>query len=152
AGYGLVGNSLRLPLDAKDWPNCGALAAALVTLGPVFSSFGIYLASRTDLFTARNCLELAGIPDRAEPMPIDLVRDVIRQEIGQSPSEIYSVFEEEPFETRLMSQSHRAWLGNDQAVKVKIVRPEFEEQLACDVQSLPRLASAFVSDGGAGLC
>jgi predicted unusual protein kinase regulating ubiquinone biosynthesis (AarF/ABC1/UbiB family) len=148
--YGLAGNRRCSPPDARgEDSQCRRLSAALVSLGPVFSSFGIYLASRTDLFTPKNCLQLAAIPDRAEPTATDLVREAVSREIGCSTSDVFSIFEEEPFETRLMFQSHRAWLSDDEAVTVKVVRPEFEEQLACDAQLLPLLTSALAGEAWA---
>ena len=147
AEHGLVRGPRRLSPDAAgEGSHCRRLSAALVSLGPVFSSFGIYLASRVDLLPARNCLELAVIPDRAEPTPIETVWELIRREIGCSPFEVYSAFEEEPFESRLMFQLHRAWLRNNDAVTVKVIRPEFEEQLALDEESLLLLKSALAGE------
>ena len=45
------------------------LRAALVELGPLFASFGIYLSSRADLFSANDCLTLARITDQAAASP-----------------------------------------------------------------------------------
>jgi predicted unusual protein kinase regulating ubiquinone biosynthesis (AarF/ABC1/UbiB family) len=147
AEYGLARGPHRLLLDANgEDSHCRRLSAALVSLGPVFSSFGIYLASRVDLFPVRDCLELAAIPDRAAPTPIETIWALLSAEIGCSHFEVYSAFEEEPFESRLMYQSHRAWLCNEEAVTVKVVRPEFEEQLALDGDLLPLLTSAFASE------
>src|SRR3954463_12317958 len=39
------------------------LRGALLELGPVFSAFGLYLASRIDLLAAADSLELAALPD-----------------------------------------------------------------------------------------
>src|SRR5687768_14536316 len=44
------------------------LREALVELGPVFAGFGRYLSSRIDLLARRDCLELAAIGDRGEPL------------------------------------------------------------------------------------
>jgi ubiquinone biosynthesis protein len=152
AEYGLARGPRRLLLDAGgEESHCRRLAAALVRLGPVFCSFGIYLASRVDLFPAKDCLELAAIPDWAEPAPIEIVWDLISREIDCSLSEAYSVFEEEPFESRLIFQSHRARLHNGEAVIVKVVRPEYEQQLARDAKMLSVLKSAIASGEWADL-
>ncbi len=139
AEYGLAqppGQPLR---DTSDEGRCRRLSAALVSLGPVFSSFGIYLSSRADLLSANNCLELAAIPDRAEASPINRVWSLIGREMGCPPTEIYAAFDEEPFESRLLFQSHRAQLRSGEAVTVKAVHPEFEELLASDMELLSLL-------------
>lgn len=119
------------------------LCKALQSLGPVFSSFGIYMSSRVDVLPVSDCLEFATIPDWAEATPISAVRELIAQEIGRPQEEVYPVFEEAPFESRLMFQSHRAALSNGKAVTVKVIHPELEEQLECDLELLPVLKSAF---------
>jgi len=122
------------------------LREALESLGPVFSSFGIYMSSRVDLLPVEVCLELATIADRAEATPITTVHELIDREFACSYEEGYAVFEESPFESRLMLQSHHAWLNNGEAVTVKVFHPEFEEQVIHDVKLLPLLKGAFTGE------
>ena len=147
AEYGLFGDSRGAssgPLD--DRSHFRRLSAALVSLGPIFSSFGVYLSFRVDLFGARGCLELAEIPDRADPSPTDAVFDLLEQELGCEPTTVFSSFDEEPFESRLLFQSHGARLRSGEAVTVKLARPEFEQQLASDVAHLRLLSKVFVGE------
>jgi ubiquinone biosynthesis protein len=142
AEYGLAQqprHPLRRASAADDEGRWRRLSAALVSLGPVFSFFGIYLSSRADMLPAKNCLELAAIPDRAEASPINSIRGLIGRELGREPSEAYAVFDEEPFESRLIFQSHRAQLRSGEAVTVKVLHPELEEYLACDLELLSLL-------------
>jgi ubiquinone biosynthesis protein len=151
AEFGLARGPRRLLLEASgESSHCRRLCTALVSLGPVFSSFGIYLASRVDLLSAKHCLEFAAIPDRAEPTPIVAIRTLILRELGCSLTEAYLTFKEEPYESRLLYQSHHAWLRNGMAVTVKIVHPEVEAQLLCDVELLSLLESAFAVEEWAG--
>src|SRR5215471_2067574 len=55
-------------LGAGD-ANMRRVAAALEDLGPVFASFGRYLATRLDLISRRDSAALATIADRAAAMP-----------------------------------------------------------------------------------
>jgi len=128
--------------DVED-SHCSRLQAALISLGPVFSAFGLYLSSRIDLFPANYCAGLSTIPDRALPTPVAYVRKLISTEIGRSPEDAYLMFEEEPFESQLMFQSHRALVGEGKLATVTIVHPEFEEHLSCDLEVLPILMGAF---------
>jgi predicted unusual protein kinase regulating ubiquinone biosynthesis (AarF/ABC1/UbiB family) len=122
------------------------LCKALESLGPVFSAFGIYLSSRVDLLPVKACLDLARLVDQVETTPIAAVRQLITQEFGCPPEEIYSAFEEVPFESRLMFQSHRALLENGTAVTVKVIHPEWQEQYEFDIKLLPLLKVAFSGD------
>jgi ubiquinone biosynthesis protein len=119
------------------------LCQALESLGPVFSAFGIYLSSRIDLLPVNACLDLACIVDQVETTPISAVRELIAEEFGSPPEEIYPAFEDVPFESRLMFQSHHALLENGTAVTVKVTRPEWQGQYEFDIELLPLLKSAF---------
>ena len=58
------------------------LRQALEALGPVFSAFGLYMASRVDLLRVHDRLELAAIADWAEATPDATVRELIARETG----------------------------------------------------------------------
>src|SRR5437763_11968967 len=145
AAYGLERGPHRIMRAvAGDAESRGSrLRAALEGLGPVFSCFGLYMATRVDLLRARDCLELAAVPDRAPPATPATVRDLLGREIGCAPEEAFSAFEEEPFESRLLYQSHRARLPGGAPVLVKIIRPEAEQRFLCDVELLHLLEGAL---------
>lgn len=127
------------------------LRAALEGLGPVFSCFGLYMATRVDLMSACDCIELAAVPDRAPPATPAIVRDLFRREIGCVPEEAFQIFDEEPFESRLLYQSHRAQLPGGAPVVVKLIRPETEQRYLYDVELLHLLEGALdgMARGGA---
>jgi predicted unusual protein kinase regulating ubiquinone biosynthesis (AarF/ABC1/UbiB family) len=122
------------------------LRAALEGLGPIFSSFGLYMSSRVDLWPAKDCLELATIPDKAATTPTNLVRKLLSDEVDCFRDETFSVFEAKPFESRLLFQSHYARLRGNNVV-VKIIHPEVESQLLCDFDLLPLLKDSFAGFG-----
>lgn len=133
------------PSAAHD-NRAGRVRAALESLGPVFSAFGIYLSSRPDLLPANVCLELAATPDRGEVTPITAVKEVIQQETARSSEEAFLALEPTPFESRLIFQSHRAELRGGEVVTVRVVHPELEELLERDVELLLLLEDAFESE------
>lgn len=145
AYYGLARGPHRLTRAAApgEATRGARLRAALEGLGPVFSSFGLYMSTRVDLLRARDCLELAAIPDVAAPSTPDAVRALFRREVGGPPEDAFRVFEDEPFESRLFYQSHRARLQSGAPVVVKIIRPESERQLMYDVELLHLLEGAL---------
>lgn len=161
---GLAG--LAFPrLAADPWTEARALRSALESLGPVFSSFGLYLATRPDLLPLGDCLELSGLEPPREPTPPLFVRERIACELGQSPEEIFAELEESPFRCGLIRQWHRARLRDGRPVTVKLVHPDLEARLGFDLELLPLLGKplaagrsvpkaafeAAVSDFAAGL-
>lgn len=120
-------------------PSFGLLREALAGLGPVFASFGRYLGSRPDLLPVADCLDLATIPDAGEPSPALEVMERIAAELGSPLSDLFASFEEEPFEVRLLHQSHRAWLATGEEVVVQVVHPGIEERIEIDAGLLPLL-------------
>ena len=157
AAYGLARGPHRVaggPRPGGDeGTRCARLRAALEGLGPVFSSFGLYLSTRVDLLHARDCLELSAIADGAPPAPSTSVRELFRREFGCEREEAFPFFEEAPFESRLLCQSHRARLPDGSPVVVKLVRRESEQAFLCDVELLRLLEGALsgVAPGGATL-
>jgi ubiquinone biosynthesis protein len=133
----------RSSVAGREYMQTQRLRQALEALGPVFSAFGLYLASRVDLLREHDRLELAAIADWAEATPSTPVRELITREIGCSLEKVYSVFEDEPYESRLLFQSHRARLNDGTVVTVKVVHPELQVSLRCDLELLPVLKPAL---------
>jgi ubiquinone biosynthesis protein len=116
------------------------LRGALERLGPVFSSFAVYLGSRPDLLPVADCVELAALPDRAQPAPAGAVLERLAAELGREPRDLYAELDETPFESRLLVQAHRATLRNGEPVLVRVVRPGLEAWLEPDLELLDLLA------------
>jgi ubiquinone biosynthesis protein len=123
------------------------LRGALAELGPVFSAFGLYLASRIDLLAAADCLELSALPDSVPPMASSIVRERIAGELGQPAEAVVATLELEPCESRLLVQAHHARLADGQPVVLRLVRPEAVEAAERDFEKLPLLAGAFALRG-----
>ncbi|MEA2604561.1 MAG: ubiquinone biosynthesis protein [Acidobacteriota bacterium] len=137
-----------LPVAAEAFGRC--LRGALAELGPVFSAFGLYLASRIDLLAAADCLELSAIPDRVPPMLLAEVRGLVAVELGQPAEAILAALEPEPRASRLLVQVHRARLVDGQRVVLQLARPEATATLERDLPRLPLLAGAFAVQGWSG--
>lgn len=141
ASAGLKRGPHRIVRSRRTWDSDDCLGAklrvALGDLGPIFSSFGRYLGTRVDLLPAVDCVELEAIPDVAAPMSYASVRQLIGNQIGCLPEEVFLSFEREPFESRLLHQLHRArLLQNSMPVVVKLVRNDAASLLLCDVELL----------------
>ena len=142
AAVGLVRGPRRVLRAGDESETSFGLKLRLVLgdLGPIFSSFGRYLATRVDLLPSADCLALEGIADDSLPMSEVNVVHLIEREIGSAPDEVFS-FETAPFESRLLHQLHHARLRrNGMPVVVKLVRPEVTAQLLCDLEVLDLIA------------
>lgn len=142
--------SRRASVAGREHMQTQRLRQALEALGPVFSAFGLYMASRVDLLRVHDRLELAAIADWAEATPDATVRELIARETGGSLEGVYSLFEDAPCESRLLFQSHRARLSDGKTVIVKVVRPELQAYLECDLELLPVLKTAFAGTASCG--
>ncbi len=120
----------------------------LSQLGPVFSSFGVYLSRRPDLLRTDECLELGKLM-RAQPlqpeaaMSAETVTRALADALGRPPQEAFSRFEATPRRVDALFQSHRALLPDGQPVVVKVRRPELEARMERDLPLLPLLEKAF---------
>ncbi len=135
------------PAAVEEEPFGRRLRGALHELGPVFSAFGLYLASRVDLLPAADCLELAALPDQVPPMPAAAVHALIAAELGRPAEAALAALEPEPWDSRLLVQAQRARLTDGQAVVLRLVRPDAAEAVERDLQRLPWLAGGFALQG-----
>jgi len=131
----------RLPAESQEL--VARLGPALAELGPVFAAFGRYLSYRADLLPIDDCLTLAAIPDEAPALAAAEVHERLASELGRPYGEIFPVFEDEPLESRLFHQSHRARLSSGEAVAVRILHPPEEEE----IELLGVLKRVFPSHG-----
>jgi hypothetical protein len=92
-------------------------------MGQTFVAFGRYLSSRDDLQLELLGNELANIPEVTPPVALAEIRDLFRRELGCAPEEAFEAFDPQPFQSRLLYQTHHGRLG-DRDVIIKIIRPE----------------------------
>lgn len=116
------------------------LRETLLELGPVFASFGRYLASRLDLLPRRDCLELGALADDGEPLDEAEVASLIERELGAPPERRFFAFDAAASHVRRWTEQHDAWLSPGVPVTVRIVRPDAASIIAADMPLLPLLA------------
>jgi hypothetical protein len=115
---GLIGLDRLMPFRRKGAAASGAethespmhVRLALEELGPTFIKLGQVLSTRPDLLPPAYIEELAKLQDAAPPVPVDLIRDVIRRELGGEPEDLFASFENEPLASASIGQAHVATL------------------------------------------
>ena len=102
-------------------------------LGGSFIKFGQMLALQPDILSREFCDELFDLLDRIEPFPFAHVEQVFREELAQTPQEIFDWIDPEPLATASIGQVHVAYYGG-QKVAVKVQRPKVDIEFAGDIR------------------
>jgi len=125
------------------------LSRAINDLKGFYVKTGQIIASRQDLFPRQYTDALSGLTDMLDPMPVELVRAVVKQELlheGEAFEDVFSSFDVEPLGAASVAQVHRATLSakyGGREVAVKVQRPAIEPKLLGDVANLKNLARWF---------
>lgn len=133
---GLIGHARR----DQPYSNPEHLRLALEQLGPTFIKLGQVLSTRPDLLPEPYRRELAVLQDAAPPVPEPLVVDLVTQDLGAAPSQVFAVFDPQPLASASLGQAHAATLADGTNVVVKVRRPGVVEQIEQDLEILRNLA------------
>jgi ubiquinone biosynthesis protein len=112
----------------------------LAELGPTFTKLGQILSSRPDILPPDFIAELTLLQDRAAPMPVELVFQLIEQGLGKPAHQLFASIDPEPMASASIAQVHRARLASGEEVVVKVQRPGIESQIKSDTDLLFYLA------------
>jgi len=112
--------------------------AAFEELGPTFIKIGQILSSRTDIVKPEFANEFKKLQDNVRSDPFDVVKKTIETQTGQQMSEMFASFDEKPFASASMGQTHHATLLNGQKVVVKVQHPGIDAEVALDISLFER--------------
>lgn len=133
---GLLGHERR----AEPYTNPDHLRLALEELGPTFIKLGQLLSTRPDLLPPQYQTELAKLQDGAPPVPGATIRQLIREELGSEPDEVFADFTLDPLASASIGQAHAATLHDGTPVVVKVRRPDVIPTIEADLDILQNLA------------
>jgi predicted unusual protein kinase regulating ubiquinone biosynthesis (AarF/ABC1/UbiB family) len=121
----------------------GALA---LDLGGLIIKAGQFASSRLDVLPEAITSELESLQDEVAPVPFDLIRPQIEQELGMGIAVAYRDFDPTPIASASLGQVYRAALSNSLAedfgssnVVVKVLRPGIEEIVEVDLKALRKV-------------
>ena len=136
-----------VPLDPSETEalqhDAEQLACELEDLGPTYVKLGQLLSSRVDLLPAPYTDALRRLQDEAEPVPFEVVRHVVEEELGTRLSAVFAHIDHEPLGSASMAQVHRAELRDGRVVAVKVQRPDIRSRILEDMDVIGELAAAF---------
>ncbi|MFB9653465.1 ABC1 kinase family protein [Pseudarthrobacter oxydans] len=133
---GLMGHERR----TEPYTNPEHLRLALEELGPTFIKLGQLLSTRADLLPPRYQTELAKLQDGAPPVQGARILQLIREELGSGPDEVFADFTLEPLASASIGQAHLATLHDGTPVVVKVRRPDVIPTIEADLDILQNLA------------
>ena len=124
-----------LPLRRPD-PRTRAerTRGALEELGGAWIKLGQMLAMRFDLLPPAYCEELLKLLNAVQPFAYADVRQIVRQELGRYPEDLFRSFDDMPFASASIGQVHRAILRTGEHVAVKVQRPRIREIMRADIE------------------
>jgi predicted unusual protein kinase regulating ubiquinone biosynthesis (AarF/ABC1/UbiB family) len=126
----LMETNLRVAL--KTFHRLGYMRGAMIKLGQTAGNLPRILPG-----------QIAETLDRlhfdAPPMHYSLIREVVRNEFGKDPEELFLSFEKQAFAAASLGQVHRARLKSGEAVAVKIQYPGIARTIDADFRNLSAL-------------
>lgn len=133
-GIGAVGN------DAVRGEH---LRVACEELGTTFIKLGQALATRGDLLPETYRAELLKLQDDVPPVPAAYVVQVILEDLGAPPDELFAAFDRTPIASASIGQVHAARLRDAREVIVKVRKPGVEQTIETDLEILSDLARTW---------
>jgi ubiquinone biosynthesis protein len=105
----------------------------LEELGPTYVKMGQIVSSRSESLPAEWQDELDKLQSDVPPFPLEEVREIIIDELGDTPEVLYAEFNPEPLAAASTAQVHRAVLHSGEEVVVKVQRPGIRTQVDADL-------------------
>jgi predicted unusual protein kinase regulating ubiquinone biosynthesis (AarF/ABC1/UbiB family) len=117
-----------------------ALRVVFEKMGFAFVKLGQALALRFDLLPADYCQEFLRISNEVAAAGYPTIRQIITEDLGRSPDEVFAAFEREPFAVTSSGQLHQATSVDGVRLVVKIQNPEIRNNYVADIRLMRWLA------------
>jgi ubiquinone biosynthesis protein len=95
---------------------------------------GQALSARSDLLPPEYIDELSRLQDTIPPVPFEKIRQVLIEELGESPEKLFGSLDPQPVASASIGQVYNATLKNGQEVVIKVVRPQAMETFERDLE------------------
>ena len=105
-------------------------------LGGMHIKFGQFLSSRADIVPQEVRRELIGLQDEVPPASPSHVLEVILEELGAPPAQIFQSFDPHAVAAASLGQVHFAILKNGREVAVKVQRPYIDKIIEVDLSAV----------------
>jgi ubiquinone biosynthesis protein len=123
----------QLPDEVAEPTTPVKMRLMLEELGPTYVKMGQIVSSQSSTVPAEWEVELEKLQSDVPPFPGSQVREILEEELGAPPEELFAAFEIEPLAAASTAQVHRATLFGGEQVVVKIQRPGIPAQMKADL-------------------
>lgn len=123
--------------EIHDWGS-DAISNVITQLKGFYVKTGQVISTRVDIFPPQYTSKLAKLQDDLDPLPSEVVRQVISRDLlnGGPLSDLFSEFDDNPLGSASIAQVHRAKLLDGRTVAVKVQRPAVEGKLLGDIANI----------------
>ena len=130
----------HLPEDVAEMSTPAKVCLMLEELGPTYVKMGQIVSSQASVIPAEWEVELEKLQSDVPPFPGAQVREILQEELGAPPEQLYAAFDIEPLAAASTAQVHRATLFSGEQVVVKVQRPGIVTQMKADLGIMQRAA------------
>ena len=123
----------RVPAPLPDLSNAVRTRVLIEHLGPTYVKLGQIVSSQANVLPDEWRIELDRLQNEVQPVSYEQVRQVIIDELGAPPEELYAHFEKRHLAAASLAQVHEAVLHDGRRVAVKVQRPNIEKQVKADL-------------------
>lgn len=141
-GIGIAGDEF-IRHESGDQARAEHLRRACEELGTMFIKLGQILSTRADLLPDAYRAELAKLQDEVAPVPAKAIADVIREDLGAPPEELFASFDPEPLGSASIGQVHAARLFDGRDVVLKVRKPGVDELVRIDLEIVASLVDEW---------
>ena len=139
--YKLVGWMLRgNPFRKMAYTKPERVRMAIEELGTTFVKLGQILSTRADLLPPEYTKELSKLQSSLKPLPIEVMKKVISDDLGRPADEVFSHFTSEPVGVASIGQVYACTMIDGPEVVVKVQKPGVPETVEEDMLILGRAA------------
>ncbi len=112
-----------------------------IRLGSTFIKVGQALSTRPDLVPKDYLDELVKLQDQLPAFPTHIAWQIIEQELGRSPQEIYQSISAQPVAAASLGQVYQGQLFSGEEVAIKVQRPNLVSTISLDLYLIRWAAS-----------
>jgi len=113
---------------------------AIEELGTCFVKLGQILSTRADLLPPAYTKELSKLQSSLKPLPVEAIKNVIKNELGRPADEIFNSFDPHPIGVASIGQVYACTLTDGTDAVVKVQKPGVPEVVEEDMFILGRSA------------
>lgn len=130
----------QLPEEVAELSTPAKVCLMVEELGPTYVKMGQIVSSQASVIPAEWENELEKLQSDVPPFPGTQVLEILHQELGAAPDELFAAFDIQPFAAASTAQVHRATLFSGEPVVVKVQRPDIHTQMKADLGIMQRAA------------